>query len=212
MALATGFGRLCLRDVARAVRSSSYLTRRAVQATYEYAMDDVVTYKRCEGLPSFSAIIRAIMGMIICSIARMSKVGLNTCREPTTPNEDRNSSTRLAAPLIEPIGNTRTFYKRQLPCPPAVAFSSTEGAKHCPCPFCETCLSSIPPEYARQQTWTETALARPLHASKFQAFLRMCTQSGVHLKSSLMSSLHVRSLQCLVWWPVGLDIFHGKTQ
>ena len=148
MALATGLGRLRLKDVARAVRSSSYLTRRAVQATHEYAMDDVVTYKLCEGLPFFSAIVRAIMGLMICSIARMSKVGPDTCREPRTPNEDRDSSTRLAAPLIEPTGNTRTFYKRQLPCPPAVAFSSTEGAKHCPGPLCGTSLSPISPEHA----------------------------------------------------------------
>ena len=52
MALATGLERLRIRDVARAVRSSLYLTRRAVQATYEYAMEDVVTYERCGVLPS----------------------------------------------------------------------------------------------------------------------------------------------------------------
>lgn len=164
MALATGVGRPRLKDLARAVRSSLYLTRRAVQATYEYTMDDIVTYKRCEGLLFFSAIIRAIMGLIICSIARIPKVGPTTCREPKTPNEDWDSSTRLAAPLIEPTGNTRTFYKRQLPCPPAVTFSSTEGAKHCPCPLCETCLSPISPEHAGQQTWTDTVLASALHA------------------------------------------------
>ena len=36
-----------------------------------------------------------------------------------------------AAPAVSQAGVTKTFYKRQLPSPPAIAFSSQEGALSC---------------------------------------------------------------------------------
>ena len=50
------------------------------------------------------------------------------CRDVVAPNEDGLRPEGLVVMSPDPASPTRTFYKRQLPCPPAVAFSSAEGA------------------------------------------------------------------------------------
>lgn len=60
---------------------------------------------------------------------RYSMTELSSAVKSDALNGIASSSVMLAMPVAGPTGgSTRTFYKRQLPCPPAVAFSSSEGA------------------------------------------------------------------------------------
>ena len=55
----------------------------------------------------------------------------NTAERCVVMSCSKDVSAPYVAMQAAPSGSTRTFYKRELPCPPAVAFSSPEGERCC---------------------------------------------------------------------------------